>query len=228
MMPRPGLDAAMMGPSNGQCVFFIVLMALPLLAGTLWALRRGASTRPGLTGALAGFWRAARRRWSIRSTAPRTARCSTPPGTCSRSSARPARRRPRSAGAALVARAGFRRAAPHHRLSGESPRPEPVADAISRVPAPQHPEPGGHHPARGGRGARDPRGLRGAAAGAARARRRASAVRAGGGGAPAGDADPLSRRGAADRGRRRRQLRADRARPRGAWPSIRRASIPPI
>ena len=45
----------MMGSSNGQCLFFIGVMALPLLAGTLWALRRGASTRPGLSGALAGL-----------------------------------------------------------------------------------------------------------------------------------------------------------------------------
>ena len=30
-------------------------MALPLLAGTLWALRGGASTRPALTGAVAGL-----------------------------------------------------------------------------------------------------------------------------------------------------------------------------
>ena len=45
----------MMGSSNGQCVFFIGGMSLPLLAATLWALRRGASTRPGLSGALAGL-----------------------------------------------------------------------------------------------------------------------------------------------------------------------------
>ena len=30
-------------------------MSLPFLAATLWALRRGASTRPGLSGALAGL-----------------------------------------------------------------------------------------------------------------------------------------------------------------------------
>ena len=45
----------MMGQSNGQCVGFISVMALPLLAGALWALRRGASTRPALSGALAGL-----------------------------------------------------------------------------------------------------------------------------------------------------------------------------
>ena len=45
----------MMGQSNGQCLVFISLMSLPLLAGTLWALRRGASTRPALSGALAGL-----------------------------------------------------------------------------------------------------------------------------------------------------------------------------
>ena len=45
----------MMGQSNGQCVAFISLMSLPLLAASLWALRRGASTRPALSGALAGL-----------------------------------------------------------------------------------------------------------------------------------------------------------------------------
>ena len=45
----------MMGRSNGQCLVFISLMSLPLLAATLAALRRGASTRPVLSGALAGL-----------------------------------------------------------------------------------------------------------------------------------------------------------------------------
>ena len=59
ILPEAEWMPAMMGSSNGQCVGFITVMALPLLAGTLWALRRGASTRPALSGA-AG--RAAERR----------------------------------------------------------------------------------------------------------------------------------------------------------------------
>ena len=55
LLPEPDWMPAVMGQSNGQCVGFISMMALPLLAGTLWALRRGASTRPWLSGALAGL-----------------------------------------------------------------------------------------------------------------------------------------------------------------------------
>ena len=55
ILPRPDWMPAMMGSSNGQCVGFITVMSLPLLAGTLWALRRGASTRPVLSGAIAGL-----------------------------------------------------------------------------------------------------------------------------------------------------------------------------
>ena len=55
ILPEPEWMPAMMGSSNGQCVGFISVMALPLLAGTLWVLRRGASTRPWLSGALAGL-----------------------------------------------------------------------------------------------------------------------------------------------------------------------------
>ncbi len=54
-MPRADWHAAMMGSSNGQCLFWIILMGLPLLAGVLWALRGGASTRPALTGAAGGL-----------------------------------------------------------------------------------------------------------------------------------------------------------------------------
>ena len=46
---------ALMGQSNRQCLVSIGLMSVPLLAATLWALRRGASTRPALSGALAGL-----------------------------------------------------------------------------------------------------------------------------------------------------------------------------
>ena len=54
-MPASDWMPAMMGQSNGQCVGFITLMALPLLAVALWALRDGASTRPAVSGALAGL-----------------------------------------------------------------------------------------------------------------------------------------------------------------------------
>jgi hypothetical protein len=46
---------AMMGQSSGHCLAFIGIMSVPLLAASLWALRRGASTRPALSGALAGL-----------------------------------------------------------------------------------------------------------------------------------------------------------------------------
>ena len=54
-LPAAAWMPAMMGQSNGQCVGFISVMSLPLLAAALWALRRGASTRPALSGALAGL-----------------------------------------------------------------------------------------------------------------------------------------------------------------------------
>jgi len=54
-MPPADWHPAMMGSSNGQCLFWIVGMGLPLLAGVLWALRGGASTRPALTGAAGGL-----------------------------------------------------------------------------------------------------------------------------------------------------------------------------
>jgi hypothetical protein len=55
VLPPDAWMPAMMGQSNGQCVGFISVMSLPLLAGALWALRSGASTRPALTGAIAGL-----------------------------------------------------------------------------------------------------------------------------------------------------------------------------
>ncbi len=54
-MPEAGWMPAMMGQSRQQCVSYITIMGLPLLAGALWALRRGASTRPTLSGAVAGL-----------------------------------------------------------------------------------------------------------------------------------------------------------------------------
>ena len=69
--------------------------------------------------------------------------------------------------------------------------------------------------------------LRRPAAGAARPGGRAPALRAGGRGEPAGDADPLPERGEAPGARPGRRLHADRARPGGAGRASRRASIPP-
>ncbi len=54
-LPRPDWMPALMGQSNGQCLGFITLMSVPLLAVSLWALRTGASTRPMLSGAVAGL-----------------------------------------------------------------------------------------------------------------------------------------------------------------------------
>ena len=45
----------MMGETSRFCFVWATLMALPPLAGALWALRGGASTRPTLSGALAGL-----------------------------------------------------------------------------------------------------------------------------------------------------------------------------
>lgn len=54
-LPAPARMPTLMGQSSRQCVPFIVAMGLPPLAGALWALGRGASTRPGLSGAVAGL-----------------------------------------------------------------------------------------------------------------------------------------------------------------------------
>jgi hypothetical protein len=45
---------AALGASSGSCLVSLALVGLPLLAGVLWALGRGASTRPRASGALAG------------------------------------------------------------------------------------------------------------------------------------------------------------------------------
>jgi hypothetical protein len=54
-MPPSDWHPAMMGSSNGQCLFWIIVMGLPLLAGVLRVLKSGASTRPALTGAVGGL-----------------------------------------------------------------------------------------------------------------------------------------------------------------------------
>jgi hypothetical protein len=56
VLPAAGWEAAMIGHySIGECFGFITVLSLPVLAASLWVLRRGASTRPGLTGAVAGL-----------------------------------------------------------------------------------------------------------------------------------------------------------------------------
>ncbi len=54
-LPRAGWMPALMGRTSMFCLGAITLMALPPLAGALWALRAGASTRPAASGALAGL-----------------------------------------------------------------------------------------------------------------------------------------------------------------------------
>lgn len=55
VLPRDGWQPAMMGETHWFCLGVICLMAGPLMAGILWALRGGASTRPRLSGATAGL-----------------------------------------------------------------------------------------------------------------------------------------------------------------------------
>jgi hypothetical protein len=54
-LPRDAWSMALVGKSRAQCLTYVVLMSLPILAGSLWALRRGASPHPTLSGALAGL-----------------------------------------------------------------------------------------------------------------------------------------------------------------------------
>jgi hypothetical protein len=54
-VPAADWGAAMMGHSIGTCLPSIVLLSLPVLAATLWALRQGASVHPALSGAVAGL-----------------------------------------------------------------------------------------------------------------------------------------------------------------------------
>jgi hypothetical protein len=54
-LPEAAWMPAMMGQTNRQCLVFTAAMGLLPLAGVLWALRRGASTRPALSGAVGGL-----------------------------------------------------------------------------------------------------------------------------------------------------------------------------
>lgn len=55
VVPAADWHRAMMGSSAAACLGLVALLALPILPGVLWALRRGASPRPVLSGALAGL-----------------------------------------------------------------------------------------------------------------------------------------------------------------------------
>jgi len=56
MMPnRAPLPMRMIGSNSKLCLVAIPLLSLPLLAAALFALRRGASSRPAVTGAFAGL-----------------------------------------------------------------------------------------------------------------------------------------------------------------------------
>lgn len=56
MMPhRAPMPVRMMGSNSRLCVVAIPLLSLPLLAAALFALRRGAPSRPAVTGAFAGL-----------------------------------------------------------------------------------------------------------------------------------------------------------------------------
>ena len=54
-LPAQQWGAALVGENALKCLFFIPLFSLAPLAVTLAALRRGAPTRPALTGAVAGL-----------------------------------------------------------------------------------------------------------------------------------------------------------------------------
>lgn len=56
MMPhRAPMSVRMIGSNSKLCVVAIPLLSLPLLAAALFALRRGAPSRPAVTGAFAGL-----------------------------------------------------------------------------------------------------------------------------------------------------------------------------
>lgn len=54
--PLPNWGAAIMGKTNWNCLLSISIIGLLTLAGAFVALRRGASARPRLSGALAGMF----------------------------------------------------------------------------------------------------------------------------------------------------------------------------
>ena len=85
VMPAATWWPRLVGSNARACLTLIPLLSIGPLACTLLALRRGAPTRPGLAGAVAGLSRAVSRRRSMRRIVPTTARSSWPPGIRSRS-----------------------------------------------------------------------------------------------------------------------------------------------
>ena len=55
LVPRSEWFARMVGGSPLACFLSVFALSLPMLAGTLWALRAGATTHPRRSGALAGM-----------------------------------------------------------------------------------------------------------------------------------------------------------------------------
>jgi len=55
LVPPADWGRAALGRTADSCLLSLALLGLPLLAGGLWALGRGASTRPRASGALAGL-----------------------------------------------------------------------------------------------------------------------------------------------------------------------------
>jgi hypothetical protein len=55
ILPAHSWSTAMMGHSSAFCLMVIPLLSAPILAASLMVLRRGAPTRPGLCGAVAGL-----------------------------------------------------------------------------------------------------------------------------------------------------------------------------
>lgn len=54
-LPAAAWRPAFLGGSAASCLGLVAALSLPILAPVLWALRRGASLHPGLSGALAGL-----------------------------------------------------------------------------------------------------------------------------------------------------------------------------
>ncbi len=55
LSPPEQWRALLMGNTSATCPWLIILLAVPILIGTIWAMRRMAPTRLGLAGAAAGL-----------------------------------------------------------------------------------------------------------------------------------------------------------------------------
>jgi hypothetical protein len=72
LVPPTDWGRAALGRTSASCLTSLTLIGLPLLAGGLWALSRGASTRPATSGALAGLlaWAIAAAIYALHCTEP--------------------------------------------------------------------------------------------------------------------------------------------------------------